>query len=392
MNQTLASAFDRIQRLALIGGIGGLAVCVIGLFIDSATVMQSYLFGYLFWAGISIGCLAILMIQFTVKGMWGLAIRRLTEAGALTLPVMAVLFIPILFGIGALYPWARPDVVASDPLLQHKSSYLNVPFFIVRTIIYFVLWSGIAYTLRQWSRRGDAEGDPGMFQRLQNLSILGVVVLSLTATFAMIDWAMSLEPDWSSTIYAMMVAMGGLLAAFALVVALLSRLQNYEPLSALVTPKLLNDLGNLLLAALLMWAYLAFSQYLVIWTGNLTEEIPWYLRRLDGGWQIVALIIVVLNFAVPFVMLLSPQVKRRAGSLGLVATIIFVTHLVDVFWLVIPALRQHGFAFSLTDIAVPVGIGGLWIAAFLWWLKQSPLVPEYVEAKSPHSQEVVANG
>ncbi len=392
MNQTLIAAFDRVQRAALIVGIVGLALCVIGLFIDSTQVMQSYLFAYIYWTGIGLGCLAVLMIQFTVKATWGLAIRRVLEAGALTIPLMAALIIPVLIGMRALYPWARPEVVAGDALLQQKSVYLNVPFFIVRTIIYFVVWSGLVVALRRLSRREDSERDHGLFQRLQNLSIVGLLAFTLTATFAMIDWVMSLEPEWSSTIYAAMVVMGGLLAAFALVMALVVRLRDYEPLSGFVTPGVLNDLGNLLLSGLLMWAYLAFSQFLVIWTGNLSDEIPWYLRRLAGGWQALALIIVGLHFVVPFVLLLSRQVKRSARTLGFVAALLVMMHLVDVFWLVVPALRPNGFALTWTDVAAPIGIGGLWVAAFLWQLKQSPLLARNGVVNIAHNQEVAANG
>lgn len=392
MNQSLVAAFDRIRRAALIVGVAGLALCVIGLFLDSVQTLQSYLFAYLFWAGIGLGCLGLLIIQFILRGAWGLAIRRLLEAGALTLPLLAALFLPILFGMRALYAWARPEVVAADPLLQHKSAYLNAAFFVVRAAIYFALWSGFAYALRRLSQHTDAERDPDLFQRLRNLSALGALVLAVTASFAMIDWFMSLEAQWSSTIYAMMVVAGGMLAAFALAVALLARLRNAEPLAALVTPGVLNDLGSLFLAVLLMWAYLAFSQYLVIWTGNLSDEIPWYLRRLDGGWQAVAVIIVVGHFAVPFVLLLSPRVRRSAAALALVAGIVLAMHLVDAFWLVIPALRQNGFSFAWTDVVAPVGIGGLWVATFLWHLARSPLLPRHAPVDVSHQQEVAANG
>ncbi len=175
-------------------------------------------------------------------------------------------------------------------------------------------------------------------------------------------------------------------------VALLTRLRAYEPLSGIITPGVLNDLGNLLMAGLLMWAYFAFSQYLVIWSGNLSDEIPWYLRRLDGGWQYVAIAIVILHFAVPFVLLLSPQIKRNARSLGAVALLIVFMHVVDAFWLVVPALRQNGFALTWTDFAAPIGIGGLWIAAFLWQLKQSSLLPRQTETDVARRQEVIANG
>ncbi len=388
MTQALSAIFERVQRIALFVGLAGLAACVVGLLFDSTRTLQSYLFGYLYWAGIGLGCLGLLIIQFAVRGAWGLALRRLAEAGALTIPLMAALFIPVLFGTRALYPWVQPEVAASTPALQQKGAYLNLPFFVIRTAVYFVVWSALAYALRRLSRRQDVDADPGLSQRLKSLSILGALALSLTATFAMIDWVMSLEPEWSSTIYAGMVAMGGLLAAFALVIALLTRLRDSEPLAGLVTPGLLNDLGNLLLTALLMWAYLSFSQYLVIWTGNLNEEIPWYLRRLDGGWLAVALIIVILHFAVPFVLLLSPQVKRHARSLGFVAALLLVMHLLDTYWLVTPAFQGRGLA--LTDIAAPIGIGGLWVAVFALQLKQSPLLPRYAVADV--IQEAAANG
>jgi hypothetical protein len=392
VNPNLIAAFDRARRVALIVGIAGLTLCVVGLFMDSAQTLQSYLFAYLYWAGIGLGCLGFLVIQFVVRGRWGLAIRRLLEAGALTIPLLAALFVPVLFGVGALYPWARPEVVANNPLLQHKSVYLNIPFFVIRAVLYFAVWSGLAYALRRLSRLMDTEGDPGLSQRLRNLSTLGALALTVTATFALTDWAMSLEPEWSSTIYAALVATGGLLAAFALVIALLSRLRADEPLAGAVTPAVLNDLGNLLLVALLMWAYLAFSQYLIIWTGNLSEEIPWYVRRLDGGWMAVAVLIIVLHFAVPFVLLLSPQVKRSGPALGFVAVLILVMHVVDTFWLVIPALRPNRFAMAWTDVAALVGIGGLWAAWFLWQLRQGPLLAQSETVVVTHPQEAAANG
>jgi Ni/Fe-hydrogenase subunit HybB-like protein len=397
MNQTLLGQFERVRQIAMIVALVALAVCLLGLFFDSARVIQSYLFGYLYWIGITLGCLGLLIIQFAIRARWGLAIRRLLEAGALTIPLLVALFIPIVLGAGVLYPWApvgepAPLLVGQQAQLQIQRNleYLNTPFFIARAVVYFVVWIALAYALRRLSRRQDTEADPAVVQRLKSLSIFGAVLLGFTVTFAMIDWVMSLEPQWSSTIYAGMVAMGGLLAAFALVIALLTRLRDYEPFAAITSPGLLNDLGNLLLAALLMWAYLAFSQFLVIWTGNLSEEIPWYLRRLDGGWLVVALIIVVLHFIVPFVLLLSPQVKRHARSLGLVAALLVVMHLIETYWLVIPAFPQRGFV--LTDIAAPVGIGGLWVAVFVWQLKRSPLLPRYGEADVLRREEVTAHG
>jgi len=392
MNHGSIAGLDRVQRIALIVGVVGLLVWVVGVLPDPTRAIESYLFAYLFWATTSLGCLAVLILQFIVKSTWGLATRRLLEAGALTILPMAALFIPVLVWMRWLYPWSRPEAVAADVLLQHKSAYLNIPFFIARAVLYFAIWAGLAYTLRRWSIRMDAERDPRLLQRLQKLSIVGALALTLTVTFAITDWVMSLEPQWSSTIYAAMVAMGGFLAAFALIIALVTHYQNGEPFKALVTPLVLNDLGNLLLAGLLGWAYLSFSQYLVIWTGNLSEEIPWYIRRLENGWQAVALILVALHFAVPFVVLLSPRVKRSATSLKYVAALLFVMHLVDMFWLVVPALRPNGLVISWTDFVAPVGIGGLWVATFVWQVRRYPLLPRSVPENAPQQQEVVANG
>jgi len=387
IKQTLVAAFERIQRTALIVGVVGLALCVFGLFFDVEQTLQSWLFGWLFWVGISLGCLGLLVIQFVARGAWGLALRRLLEAGALTLPLLAALFIPILFGIRYLYPWSRSYVVENDLLLQHKSAYLNIPFFIFRTAVYFALWSGIAWLLRRWSSRTNTEHNPVLTQQLSKLGIFGIVTLTFTITFAMIDWIMSLEPAWTSTIYALMVGAGGLLAAFALGIALLTRLPD-ESLRSMLTPVILNDLGNLLLAALLMWGYLAFSQYLVIWSGNLSDEIVWYLRRLDGGWQVVALAIVILHLAVPFVALLSPRIKSSPRALGIVGAFIFAMHLIDTFWLVMPALRQTGLTLNWTDVVAPIGVGGLWVAVFLSYLKRKPLLARELSV----TQEATVNG
>ncbi len=382
---------SRLQRTALIIGILGLVICLIGAIIDSTRFFEGYLFAYLFAIMIAQGCLAVLMIQFTVRGAWGLVLQRILEAGAMTLPVLALLFVPLLFGLPTLYPWARPALVAQDALLQHKSSYLNVPFFVVRSAIYFAVWIGLALTLRRWSRKQDEANDPAVARRLQNLSIVGLLALVLTGTFALTDWVMSLEPDWSSTIYPMMVAMGGVLAAFALVIAVLARLEGSGLHGNLLTPQVSNDLGNLLLAALLMWGYLAFSQYLVIWSGNLSDEITWYVRRIQGGWEWLALLIVVFHFVVPFLLLLSRDLKRNLRRLGRVAAFLVVMHLFDTYWLVIPALESN-IQLNLLAIAAVVGIGGLWSATFIWQLNQRPLLPKYSNVDVSSVQEAAAHG
>jgi hypothetical protein len=382
---------NAFQRIALVIGIVGIVLSLIGAVADPIHFFQAYLFAYLFAATSALGCLAILMIQFTAGGTWGLVMRRILEAGTLTIPLLALLFIPLLFGLPTLYPWARPEVVAQDALLQHKAGYLNVPFFIVRALIYFVVWIGLGLTLRRWSRKQDEVNDPEIRSHLQRLSIIGLLALTLTGTFALTDWVMSLEPDWASTIYAMMVAMGGLLAAFALVIAVLNWLSGNSPMGNLISPQVSTDLGNLLLAALMMWAYLAFSQYLVIWSGNLSGEITWYVRRIQGGWQWIALLIVLFHFALPFLLLLSRGLKRNLRRLGSVGVLLVVMHLIDTYWLVIPAL-QGTLQVNFLPIATVLGIGGLWTAAFIWQLRRLPLLPKYTLVDTSKTQEAAANG
>ncbi len=359
---------------ALVLGVIGAVLCVIGLLADPAQFFRAYLTAYLFWVGITLGCLALLMIYHAAGGAWGATVQRFFAAGAGTLPLMVVAFLPLLAGLPWLYPWARPADVASDPGLQYKAPYMNVPFFIVRAVIYFAVWGTLYFLLTRWQRRREETGDQRQGVRMTYLSGPGLVILGLSATFALVDWAMSLEPAWSSTIYAAMVAMGGVLAAFALVTLAVALLGRQRPLVYALSPKVLNDLGGLLLAFVMIWAYLAFSQYLLIWAGNLSDEIPWYLRRLQGGWEWVILAVVLLHFALPFAMLLSSGLKRNRRLLAMVALLVLVTRYVNVFWLIVPAFYQGQFYFHWLNIAAPVAIGGLWVALFAWNLARRPLL------------------
>jgi hypothetical protein len=332
---------------------------------DQSQFFRSYLFAYLFWLGVGFGCLAVLMLCHLVGGAWCAALRPVLEAGALTLPLLAVLFVPLAFGLRDLYVWARPEAVASDPLLQAKSPYLNISFFLVRAAIYLVAWGALAYFL---SRRSSGQPD---HHRLPGLGAIGLIILSLTGTFAMIDWVMSLEPRWYSTVFAVMVASGGVLSAFAF--AICARLVLWKR-ETWPDPSVLNDLGNLLLAFLMIWAYLAFSQFLVVWSGNLSQEITWYVHRLQGGWEWIALAIVVFHFAVPFVPLLSRSLKRNAQALRLIAALVLLTGILDVYWLVMPAFFfETGLRIHWQDGVLLIGISGLWSAAFIWMARRRML-------------------
>lgn len=373
----LRPPLDRIQRAGLIVGVVGVVLCLLGAFLSPAQFFQSYLFAYLFWAGLALGCLSIMLLQHVSGGGWGLLIRRLLEAGARTLPLMLLLFVPLIFGMQQVYEWARPDVLASDEVLRQKSVYLNVPFFVIRTVIYFGVWIGLMYIWNRWSAEQDRTGNPALDHRLKMLGRVGLLLYFITMTFAAFDWGMSLEPHWFSTMYGIIFVIGQGLVTFAFMIVLVALLGDRRPLADLVTPQRFNDLGNLLLAFTMLWAYVSFSQYLIAWSGNLPEEVPWFLRRQSGGWQWIALALVVFQFILPFLLLLSRQNKRRIQVLGRVAILIVVMHMVEVFWLIVPAFHATGLRIHWLDLAAILGIGGLWLSVFVWQLKGMPIIPAH---------------
>lgn len=365
---------ERYEQVAFFIGLIGLFASIAGFFLNRAQFFQSYLFSYIFWLGMALGCLGLVMLNHVVGGKWGLVVRRLLEVGSLNLPVMAALIIPILFGLGYLYIWTHADVVAHDEALQKKIGYLNVPFFLTRAAIYFLIWSLYAIVLNRLSSAQDRTGDETLIERMKTISAPGLVIFTVSATFAFIDWVMSLEPHWYSTIYGLMFLIGQVLQALALMVALLILFSDRKPLRDVLTPQHFHDLGNLILAFTVLWAYLSFSQFLIIWAGNLPEEIPWYLTRLHGGWNVVAVLLVLFHFAVPFVVLLQREAKRRAQILLFICCGMLIVRIVDVFWVIEPSLRPTGFAVHWMDIATFLGIGGVWIGMFFRQLKSRPLL------------------
>jgi len=380
-------ALERFQRPALVAGAAALAACAIGGFFQPEQFFRSYLFAFLFWAGVALGCLAVTMLHHVTGGAWGLAIRRPLESGTRTLSLVAVLFLPIAFGLGRIYEWAHPEAVAADPILKHKSLYLNVPFFLGRAVVYFGAWLVLAYFLNRWSLEQDTSGDRAIARRLQLFSSAGLVLYGLTVTFASVDWAMSLEPHWFSTMYGVLFIAGQGLSAFAFIIAVLVLIAGRSPLAQFVEAKHYHDLGKLMLAFVMFWAYVSFSQYLIIWAGNLPEEIPWYLRRLQGGWGWIGAALVVLHFALPFLLLLPASANRNPRILLGVACLVLFMRLVDVFWLTRPAFAEGGFHLHWMDLLAPVGVGGLWLAAFFRELGKRPLLP----VNDPEMQQALAH-
>ncbi len=366
---------SRIQNVAFVAGLAALAACGLGAVGHTAQFFRSYLVAFLFWVGLSLGCLAILMVHYVAGGRWGYSVRRMLEAGTKTLPVMGLLFIPVLFGLQVLYVWARPEAVAADPLLRHKEPYLNVPFFIGRTVFYFAVWIGLASALDRAATAQDESPSPALSGRLLKIGGGGLLAYGLTMTFASIDWAMSLDPHWFSTIYGVLFLAGQVLGAFALVIVVAVALRRQPALAEALQPQQLHDLGNFMFTFVIFWAYISFSQFLIIWAGNLPDETTWYLRRFQGGWGKVGLFLVALHFFGPFLLLLSRDVKRNPRALATVAAGLLVVCVVDVFWIVVPGFQGVKFGVHWMDLAALVGIGGLWLGVFLRRLKSRSLVP-----------------
>lgn len=358
-------------------GVGGiaLAVCLVGAYFDKQQFFHSYLMAYFFWLGVPLGCLAIVMIHHLVGGTWGFVIQRPLESAIRTFPAMALLFVPLLFGLPELYLWARPEAVAHDALLQQKSVYLNLSFFIVRAVIYFVIWISVSFFLTRWSSEQDRSVDGSLVESLQHLSAPGLVLYGLTVTFSAIDWLMSLEPRWYSTIYGMIFMVSHGLMALSFVISTTYFLSRQGKFAQVAVPWVFQDLGNLLLSFIMLWAYLSFCQFLLVWVENLHQEIPWYLHRTAGGWAAVALALIILQFALPFVLLLSRAVKREAATLCGVAVLIILMHWVEILWFVAPAFHPTQFSISWLDVLASVAVGGLWLGAFLWNLQERSLLP-----------------
>lgn len=372
---------DRVRRGAWIVGGVGLALCAVGFRFQPAVLLRSYLWAYCFCLGIALGSLVLALLQTLTGGVWGLILRRYLEAATRTLPLLMVLFLPIALGLPKLYLWADPEAVARDHALQHKAPYLNSTFFLIRAAAYFAIWIGLASTLGRWSREQD-QANPPDDHKLRLLGAWGLMLYGLTITFASVDWIMSLEPHWFSTIFGVLVAVGQILSAMAFATLGVVLLRDVTPFAGLVGRPHLRDFGQLLLAFVMVWAYMAISQFLLIWSGNLPSETPYYLRRLQGGWQFVGLSLILLQFALPFLLLLSADVRRDARKLAYVAGLVLALRMVDLFWMVVPARSGSsvsGLWISWTDVAAPVGLIGVWLAYFLTQLGRYRLIPEYDE-------------
>ena len=361
------------SRQALLVGVVGLAFCLVGAYTNPDQFFRSYLIGYLLSLGVALGCLGLLMLQHMTGGDWGVVIRRPLESATRTLPLLAVLFLPVLLGLRRIYVWAGP---AKEPLSEFQKSYLTVPGFVTRAAIYFAVWNLLAFLLNRWSKQQDAgAGNPALRRKFQLLSGPGIVLYVFTMTFAAVDWVMSLSPQWSSTIYGFLFVAGQAISAMCLMIIVVVLLAQSEPMSRVLQPRHLHDLGKLLLAFVMLWAYFSFSQLLIIWSGNLPEEITFYRSRLSGSWGYVAVALLLFHFALPFFLLLSRDVKRSAKFLPKLAALIIVMRYVDLYWISAPQFSPQALHLHYLDVAAPLGIGGLWLFFFARQLKELPLLP-----------------
>jgi len=369
--------FSRYRTRALIVGVVGLVLLLIGAFVDRKQFFQAYLIGFTFWSGIAVGSIALLMLQHLTGGGWGLVIRRVLEASTRTLPLVVVLFLPILIGSHSLYEWTEPANLPLHSVVREKLGYLNLPFFTIRAVIFLAVWFLLMFFLNKWSLEQDRTGDRRFAKNMRVLSGPGMVLLIFSVTFAAIDWFMSLEADWASTIYGFIFVASWSLTALAFTIAVMAWLSKSEPLNQIVAPLHFHDLGKLLLALVMLWAYFDFSQFLIIWSGNLPEEIHYFMERMQGGWGAIIIVVAILHFCAPFLFLLSRDLKRIPQRLVNVAVLVLLMRVIDLWWVLIPAFTPNRFPVSLLLMCIvsPIAVGGLWLAFFFWQLGQRSLIP-----------------
>ena len=370
-----------IQRRSLIVGVIFAVLSAIGALLRPEEFFRGYLIGYMAWLGVTLGSMAILMLRHLTKGGWGMVIRRILGAAMRTVPLMALLFLPILFGLPKLYIWARPLNSIADPHVQEHlreltRNYLSIHGFVIRAVFYFLIWGTLAFFLTKWSAEQDRPTVRDNTRRFKAVSAAGLILYAFTISFAAIDWVMSLDPSWISTIYGLLFLIGQVLSALCFAVVVERILFDYKPMSQLLKPDYVHDHGKLMLAFVMVWAYFEFSQWLIIWAGNLPEEITWYVRRLTGGWGSIGLTLAMFHFGVPFVLLLSRPFKRDVRRLALLATWLIVMRYLDLIWIIEPNFSKT-FHLTWADVIVPLAIGGLWLAYFFRNLSAMPLVPAY---------------
>jgi hypothetical protein len=407
LDLTAPPVVKKIYQRSLIVGIVFAIASIILAITNPDHFYRGYLLGFLCWLGVSLGSMAIVMIRHLTGGGWGMVIRRILGAAMRTLPLLAILFIPIIIAVvqHRIYPWAMPTESVQDPYIREhlqkhsfiKDAYLNQTGFIIRAIIYFVIWNVLSFLLSMWSRQTDRPGAPDNTQKFKAVAGPGLILYAFTISFAAIDWVMSLDPSWISTIFGLIILIGEMLSAMCFAVVVERILFNHKPMSEMLKPDFVHDHGKWIMTFIMVWAYFSFSQWLIIWAGNLPNEITFYTKRLSFGWGKVGLCLALFHFAVPFAILLSRPFKRNIRKLVWLAIWLMLMRWLDLFWIVEPNFMK-GLGITAADIVVPIAIGGFWLAYFFRNLASWPLLPAYdpsagevLEIDPTHSRGIPEN-
>ena len=380
---------EKIGRVGLAAGVVGAVLLAAGFLTDRDQFFRSYLTGYMWMLGLAAGALALLLLHHVTRGAWGVMIRRILEAAAnpVTIGFAVVAFLPIVLGTHSLYEWTHGEVVAGDAILSYKKPWLNTPAFLTRSAIYFALWLVLAGVLGRLSARQDETGDRKLALWMQRWSAGGLAVFILSMTLAAFDWLMSITPHWYSTIYGLYVIIGQAVAAMAFVALMALVLGDGDSPAIPFQARHLHDYGKLLFAFVCVWAYFGYSQFIIIWSGNLPEETTFYTSRLNGAWKATTVVLVLLHYALPFALLLSRDRKRSAKALAPIAVLLLLARWLDLHWLVAPAFSKDAFTLHWLDLAAPLALGGIWLFLFTLRLKARPLLP----ANEPFLKEALAH-
>jgi hypothetical protein len=383
-------ADHRWHRLPALGAGIGAAGIVLSLVLSIGDTSHrfyfSYLVAFMFFLSVSLGALLFVLIQYTAKAGWSVVVRRIAENLMALLPLFAVLFIPVAFGVHHLYHWTHTEAVLADPVLAGKSGYLNLPFFFVRAAIYLAAWTAISVWFLRRSVEQDGSGDLAITRRLQAASPPCIGVYALTSSFAAIDWMMSMDPHWFSTIFGVYYFAGSFLAVNATMAIIAVTMRRNGLLGEAITAEHFHALGRFLFAFTVFWTYIAFSQYMLIWYANLPEETMWFAKRTAGSWQTVGMALMVGHFGLPFFFLLPRGMKRREGTLVAAAAWLLLMHYVDLYWLILPVHDVDGVHPRLIDVTTFLGIGGLVAGAYGWLMRRHALLP----VKDPRLAESLA--
>ncbi len=380
---------SRLRSRAWAAAVVGIAASAVGFYLDRTQFFRSYLVAWLFWLGIALGCYAVALLHQLTRGGWGLMIRRALGAATRTLPLLAIAFVPIVLGMSEIYSWARPEA-AADPLIAAKGWYLNRSGFIWRAVAYFAIWGLPLWLLNRMSLRQDEEAGDRQFRRMRMIAAPALGLYCLAATFASVDWLMSLDPHWYSSLWGVSFIGGHAVSAFAFIILVALFLAGRPPLQGQFQARHFHDYGKLLLAFVMLWTYFQLSQLIIIWSGDLPEEVTFYLARVEGGWKYLSIFLALGHFLLPFVLLLSRDIKRDARRLAMVAGLLLAMRWFDLYWQAAPAFahgESHGLHFHWLDLATLVALGGLWLAVYFGQLAKRPLLPKF----EPYLKEALAD-